>query len=299
MGTLKTKPKSRPKPQPRMNMSIVFLNQAYMNDEDAKISPFDRGFLFAQSVYEVAPIVKGKIGFFKELKTRLANSLNALGITHKSCSIEELEPMFYELISKNKLQEGGLYLQISTGLPGMKRDFPTPKDIAPTIFAYVYPCEVLSLKPEIDVVFLPEIRWQRRDVKTTNLLAQVMTKDLAQAQGADEAFFVERGFITEASSANAYIIKNGVLFTKPLSNEILPGLRRIWVLEIAKSLGLEVREEAFTPQMAKEADECFISAATILLVAVKSIEAVSLPSQKPYFHKLREAMAARLIKECD
>ena len=247
---------------------IVFLNGEFLPKDKAKISVFDRGFIFGDGIYEVVPVMNGvlidKIEFWERFKRSLKEI--ALNFPYKD---SEFESILNELIAKNALKEGGVYMQITRGVAS--RDFAFTKGLQPTIMAFVYAANIQNnefASKGISVVSVPDIRWKRRDIKSISLLAQCYAKEMALNAGADEGFMVENGKVTEATSASAFIIKDKTLITKPFSNEILCGIRRQNILNFAYELGLQVEQRAFTMNDVYEADEVFISAASLPILAV-------------------------------
>lgn len=252
-----------------MNESdIVFLNGEFLPKDKAKISVFDRGFIFGDGIYEVVPVMNGKMVDKIEFWERFKRSLKeiALNFPYKD---SEFESILNELIAKNALKEGGVYMQITRGVAS--RDFAFTKGLQPTIMAFVYAANIQNnefASKGISVVSVPDIRWKRRDIKSISLLAQCYAKEMAVNAGADEGFMVENGKVTEATSASAFIIKDKTLITKPFSNEILPGIRRQNILKFARELNLSVAERAFSMNEVYEADEVFISAASLPILGV-------------------------------
>lgn len=247
---------------------IVFLNGEFLPKDKAKISVFDRGFIFGDGIYEVVPVMNGvlidKIEFWERFKRSLKEI--ALNLPYKD---SEFENILNELIAKNALKEGGVYMQITRGVAS--RDFAFTKGLQPTIMAFVYAANIQNnelASKGISVVSVPDIRWKRRDIKSISLLAQCYAKEIAVNAGADEGFMVENGKVTEATSASAFIIKDKTLITKPFSNEILPGIRRQNILKFARELNLSVAERAFSMNEVYEADEVFISAASLPILGV-------------------------------
>ena len=248
--------------------NIVFLNGEFLPKDKAKISVFDRGFIFGDGIYEVVPVMNGvlvdKIEFWERFKRSLKEI--SLNLPYKD---SEFESILNENIKKNALKEGGVYMQITRGVAS--RDFAFAKGLQPTIMAFVYAANIQNnelASKGISVVSVSDIRWKRRDIKSISLLAQCYAKEMAVNAGADEGFMVENGKVTEATSASAFIIKDKTLITKPFSNEILPGIRRQNILKFARELNLSVAERAFSMNEVYEADEVFISAASLPILGV-------------------------------
>jgi D-alanine transaminase len=251
----------------------VYLNGSWLAEGDANVSIFDRGFLFADAIYEVTGVVGGKLIEYAGHAGRLLRSMAELGI---DCPLdpEQLLETHREIVRRNNLSEGLIYLQISRG--AADRDFSFPKDAKPTLVLFTQAKSVLDnpkVKTGISVALLPDERWGRRDIKTVQLLYPSMAKMKAGELGADDAWLVEDGYVTEGSAATAHIItKQGTLITRGLSNAILHGITRASILDIATSLGIPVEERAFTPAEAKDAAEAFITSATNFVLPVTKID---------------------------
>ena len=243
---------------------IVFVNGIYAKEQDAVISIFDRGFIFGDGIYEVVPVIYRKLIDKDYFLERLERSLFELSIPWP-CTEQDYIEMMETLIDKNKLEEGIVYSQVTRG--PAERDFPFPKTTNPGIIAFTSPMEILNnrdFETGIAVTTTPDIRWKRRDIKSINLLGQVLAKQDAVSQNSKEAWMVENGQITEGASSSAYIVKNSVLITRPLSNAILPGIRRRTILEIAEDANIAIEERAFSVAEAKTADEALISSLSLI-----------------------------------
>lgn len=261
---------------------IVYLNGEWLPEADAKVSIFDRGFLFADAIYEVTGVVGGKLLEYPGHAARLVRSTAELGI-ECPVSAEELLEIHREIVRRNAVDEGLIYLQISRG--AADRDFAFPKDAKPTLTLFTQKKAVLDnpkVATGISVALVPDLRWGRRDIKTVQLLYPSMAKMQAVSQGAGDAWLVEDGFVTEASSATAHIItRDGTLVTRHLSHEILHGITRASVLDIAKAAGIPYEERPFTPQEAYDAAEAFVSSATSFVLPVTAIDGKPVGSGKP------------------
>jgi len=252
---------------------IVYVNGMWCDDDKAYISVFDRGFLFADAIYEVTSVIGGRLIEYAAHMARLHHSLRELDIV---CPLDEqtLLDIHREIVQRNKLDEGLVYVQISRGVAD--RDFAYPANVKPTLIMFSQEKSILE-NPDvhrgISVVTVPDMRWQRRDIKTVQLLYSSMAKMEAKKQGADDVWLVENGVITEGSSNTAYIIKKGgILVTRELSQALLPGVTRRSVLDIARDAGIKVIERCFTLNEAKEAQEAFISSATNFVLPVVKID---------------------------
>ena len=259
----------------------VYLNGQYLPAEQAQVSVFDRGFLFGDGVYEVIPVVRGKLVDEDYSVERLDRSLGALEIAWP-CSREAYLAMLRELIARNALEEGAVYVQVTRGVA--ERDFAYPADTAPSLMAYTSAKALLD-NPVADtgvtVVSVPDLRWQRRDIKSLNLLAQCMAKQEAASRGAFEAWMLEDGLVTEGASSTAYIVRDGCIITRALSNAVLPGIRRRVILELVERHDLSLEQRPFSLQEALAADEAFLSSATTLLLPVVRIDGRPVADGRP------------------
>ena len=256
---------------------IVYLNGKYYKESEAKISIFDRGLLFADSVYEVTAVIDNKLIDFPAHIERLENSLNELEIKN-IFSYDLLLKMHKELVNKNKFsnKEGLIYMQVSRGT--IERDFLIKdKDVTPNIFAFTQEKNLTDVDYKtngLEIITRNDLRWQRKDIKTTQLLFATLIKTEAHKLGADDAWLIDGdGFVNEGTSNNAYIIdKNNNIITRNLSNKLLPGITRKTIIEVAKKLKLSIEERPFTVKEALESNEAFISSASTLIAPVTKID---------------------------
>jgi D-alanine transaminase len=266
-------------------MRTVYLNGEYLPENEAKVSIFDRGFLMADGVYEVTSVLDGKLVDFDGHAVRLDRSLSELGMKNP-ISKEGLLAVHRELVSLNNVVEGGVYLQITRGAPA-DRDFafPDPETTPCTVvlFTQSKPGVTTSAasKSGIKVISIADERWGRRDIKTVQLLYPSMGKMMAKAAGCDDAWMVEDGHVTEGTSNNAYIVKGNKIITRGLSNDILHGITRAAVLRFAKEAQMEVEERPYTIEEAQDADEAFITSATMFVTGVVEIDGVPVGDGKP------------------
>ncbi|MFT4708493.1 MAG: D-alanine transaminase [Ascidiaceihabitans sp.] len=266
-------------------MRTVYLNGEYLPENEAKVSIFDRGFLMADGVYEVTSVLDGKLVDFDGHAVRLDRSLSELGMKNP-ISKEDLLAVHRELVSLNDVVEGGVYLQITRGAPA-DRDFafPDPETTPCTVvlFTQSKPGAMTSAasKNGIKVISIADQRWGRRDIKTVQLLYPSMGKMMAKAAGCDDAWMVEDGHVTEGTSNNAYIVKGNKIITRGLSNDILHGITRAAVLRFAREAQMEVEERPYTIEEAQNADEAFITSATMFVTGVVEIDGVQIGNGKP------------------
>jgi len=277
---------------------IVYVNGEYLPEEDAKISVFDRGFLMADAVYEVTSVIDGKILAFDGHIERLERSLSELDMK-APCTIPELLDIHRELIKRNNVVEGLVYLQVTRGIAD--RDFAYP-DVAPSLVLFTQTKNVVNspmAKTGMKVISIPDIRWGRRDIKTVQLLAPSMGKMAAKAAGCDDAWLVEDGFVTEGTSNNAYIVtQDGTIITRNLGTEILAGITRAAVLRFAAEAQIKIEERPFTIEEAKRAKEAFVTSATTFVGPVIEIDGVQIGDGKvgDIARRLREIYLQESLK---
>lgn len=251
---------------------IVYLNGDFLPANEAKVSVFDRGFLFGDGVYEVVPVVNGVLIDRDYFLERLANSTQQIDLRWP-CEPGELLEIIQELARRNALLEGYVYLQISRGVA--ERDFAYPAGLVPTLMAFIAHHPILDhplAEQGLAVVTVPDLRWKRRDIKSLNLLGQCMAKQQARLQGGYEGWMVEDGFVTEGASSSAFIVRDNTLITRPLTNSILPGIRRRVILEMIEEKRIPVELRPFSVEEALAADEAFLSSATQLVVPITRID---------------------------
>lgn len=278
---------------------IVYVNGEYVAEQDAKISIFDRGFIFGDGVYEVVPVIRGKLVDRQYFIERLGHSLRELQIAWP-CTVNAYIEVMQQLIVRNQLEEGMVYSQVTRGVADGIFNFPPATPVTLVAFTSRMPVlENSAAETGIKVTTFEDLRWKRRDIKSVNLLAQCLAKQDAVSKGAYEGWMVEDGFVTEGSSSTAYIVSNGRVITKPLSNLILPGIRRRTLLEIAEQAGIKVDERPFTIAEALAADEAFISSATTIVTGVVSIDGHQIASGKPgpITMQLRDLYKSRMLLE--
>ncbi|MBT8418903.1 MAG: D-amino-acid transaminase [Silicimonas sp.] len=269
----------------------VYVNGDYLPEEEAKVSIFDRGFLFADGVYEVTSVIGGKLIDFQGHAKRLQRSLGELEMQNP-VSEDELLEIHRELVARNAIEDGLVYLQVTRG--AADRDFAYPEGATPTLVLFTQSKPGLAdsalSKTGIKVISVPDVRWGRRDIKTVQLLYPAMGKMMAKAEGKDDAWMVEDGHVTEGTSNNAYIVKNGSIITRHLGHEILHGITRTAVLRFAREAQMTVEERAFTIEEAKDADEAFVTSASAFVMPVVEIDGVSLGdgTPGPVSRRLRE-----------
>ncbi len=266
-------------------MRTVYVNGEYLPENEARVSVFDRGFLMADGVYEVTSVLDSKLIDFDGHAARLERSLAELDM-RSPISNDDLLEVHRELVRQNEIEEGLVYLQITRGAPA-DRDFafPDPEETPSTIVLFTQSKPGLANSPAaargMKVISIEDIRWGRRDIKTVQLLYPSMGKMMAKKAGADDAWMVQDGHVTEGTSNNAYIVKGNKIITRPRSNDILHGITRAAVLRFAQEAQMEVEERLFTIDEAKDADEAFITSASTFVMPVVEIDGVCLGDGKP------------------
>ena len=272
---------------------IAYVNGAFVPLSEAKVSILDRGFLFADGIYEVAAVLDGKLVDSASHLARLERSVGEIGLALPE-SLARIEELQKELVARNQLDQGMVYLQVTRGAD-KGRDFPFPKgDVRPTLVMFVTAKTIVdapSAKAGIAVITVPDIRWERRDIKSVALLAQVLAKQAAAAAGASEAWMVEDGHVTEGGSSTAFILtRDDVIVTRPNSNAILPGCTRKAGVKLAEERQLKAEERLFTVAEALAAKEAFITSASSFVQPVVSIDGKPVGDGKvgPVATRLRE-----------
>ncbi|MFN4061386.1 MAG: D-amino-acid transaminase [Paracoccus hibiscisoli] len=279
----------------------VYVNGDYLPEDQATVSVFDRGFLMADGVYEVVSVLGGKLIDFEGHMVRLKRSLSELAITNP-LSDDDYLAAHRELVARNDITDGLVYLQVTRGNPG-DRDFAYPSaDTVPTVVMFTQAKPGLADAPAAKtgwkIVSVEDLRWGRRDIKTVQLLYPSMAKMEAKARGADDAWMVQDGAVTEGTSNNAYIVKGNTIITRQLSHDILHGITRAAVLRFAREAQMKVEERAFTIAEAQAADEAFVTSASAFVMPVISIDGtpVGAGTVGPVARRLREIYLEESLK---
>lgn len=277
----------------------VYVNGDYVPESEARISVFDRGFLFADGVYEVTSVLNGKLVDFDGHLRRLHRSLGELKMA-MPCSDGELLEIHRALVEKNAVSEGLVYLQITRG--AADRDFAFPDQATPTLILFTQARSVIDsplAKRGARVITVEDLRWGRRDIKTVQLLYPSMAKMMAKESGVDDAWFVKDGTVTEGTSNNAYIVtQDGTIVTRDLSSDILAGITRAAVLKCARELQMKVEERPFTVEEALKAREAFSTSATGFVCPVVEIDGTAVGDGQPgpVAMRLRQAYIEESLK---
>jgi D-alanine transaminase len=260
---------------------IAYVNGAFVPEADATVSIFDRGFLFADGVYEVIALVDGRFVDDGPHLDRLDRSLAEIQLT-SPLSRAELHAMLLELVQRNAVDEGLMYMQVTRG--AAERDFAFPASSTPTLVAYARSVPVIAHPRAVagaTAIMVPDQRWARRDIKSIALLPQVLAKQAARAAGAFEALMVEDGQLTEGGAATLFMVSNGALVTHALGTEVLPGITRQRVFALAAQHGIAIAERSITTTELLEADELFITAATAFVMPIVRVDGVDIANGAP------------------
>ncbi|NTE66243.1 D-amino-acid transaminase [Agrobacterium tumefaciens] len=251
----------------------IYLNGNFVSEDQATVSVFDRSFLFGDGIYEVVAVVEGKLIDPNQHISRLFRSADAIGLKLPG-NADNFKRIFDRVIEQDKLDEGALYLQVSRG--NADRDFTYADTIQPNVVAFGQRKALTSgerLRAGIRTVTLEDIRWRRRDIKSTSLLAQVLPKQKAKHAGCGEAILYEDKMVTEGASTTVFIVtSDGQLVTRPLSNDVLPSITRRAAIAVAHDLGITVAERIFSLKELKSAREVFLVGSTFFVVPVVDID---------------------------
>jgi len=263
--------------------SIAYVNGTFVLLSEAKVSVLDRGFLFADGIYEVSAVLDGKLVDNDSHLARLERSVGEIKLPLPE-TIERIKQIQRELITRNQLRDGLVYIQVTRGAD-KGRDFAFPKGVKPTLMMFTSVKDIVnaaSAKTGIGVITVPDIRWTRRDIKSVALLAQVLAKQAAAEAGCGEAWMIEDGRVTEGGSSSAFILtQDDVLVTRQNSSSILPGCTRKAVVKLAEERQLRVEERAFTIEEALKAKEAFITSASLFVQPVVKIDDKTVADGKP------------------
>ncbi len=269
---------------------IAYVNGSFVPLAEAKVSILDRGFLFADGIYEVSAVLDGKLVDNASHLARLERSVGEISLALPE-TLSRIVEIQHELIARNELKSGLVYIEVTRGAD-VGRDFAFPKGVKPTLVMFTSVKDIInapSASTGIGVITVPDIRWARRDIKSVALLAQVLAKQAAAEAGAGEAWMIEDGKVTEGGSSSAFILtKDDVLVTRQNSSAILPGCTRKAVVALAEERQLRVEERPFTVEEALAAKEAFITSASSFVQAVITIDGKNVANGRP------GPMAARL-----
>lgn len=263
-------------------LRIAYVNGRYLPLEEATIPIMDRGFLFGDGIYEVTAVLGGNFVDNEPHLARLDRSLAAIGIRNPH-SLDEWVGIQRELVKRNGLNEGVVYIEVTRGT--YEREFTCPQDITPNVVMFTQARTVLAnpaAEKGVAAITVEDQRWARRDIKSTALLAQVLAKFAAKAANVAEAFMVEDGVVTEGASSTVFIVTNaGTLVTRPLSHSVLPGVTRRSVMRLARETGVHIEERLFTRAEMLAANEVFYTSASALVMPVTEVDGERIGGGQP------------------
>jgi D-alanine transaminase len=264
---------------------IAYVNGHYQNLRDAAVNVEDRGYQFADGIYEVCEIIGGKMVDFPRHMARMQRSLRELRIS-EAMPLASLKIVMQEVIRRNRISYGIVYLQISRGVAHRDHGFPSA-DVKPSVVVTAKSLNFAKNQAQaergVKVITTAENRWPRVDIKTVGLLPNVLARQEARDKGAYEAWYVDAdGFITEGASCNAWIVtKDGKVVTRTAERGILAGITRAVLLDVLEALQLKLEERNFTPQEAYDAAEAFVSSASQIVMPVISIDGKAIGDGRP------------------
>jgi D-alanine transaminase len=284
-------------------MDIVFLNGEYVPRDRAVVSADDRGFVFGDGVYEVTPVYGGRALRMGPRLDRLRGGLAAVRIEYETAGIESI---YAELLSRNGLSNvptAVVYFQVTRGVAKRTHAFPPPGTL-PTVYAYANPLprpHHSEWEAGTKAATVPDTRWGRVDIKTVQLLPNVLAQEAARRAGADEAILIRDGIALEGARSNLFVVLDGVVRTHPPSNQILSGISRQLVLEIARGRGYDVHERATPFERLGEASEVFLTGSTTDVLPIVSIDGIAVGDGRvgPVARDLRDGFLSAIAEECE
>lgn len=258
---------------PNQSGRVVYLNGEFLPEGEARLSIFDRGFLFGDGIYEVTAVLDGKLVDSPLHMARLERSAREIDVP-LPVRVDEIVEIERRLVSENNLSEGVIYLQLTRGAED--RNFLSSDDLKATLLLFTQAKtleNVPAAEKGVSIKTVPDQRWARRDIKSVCLLPQVMAKRLAKAEGCDEAWMIEDGFVTEGASSTAYIVTtDGRIITRGNSHATLPGCTRLAVVELASEQGLRIEERPFSLEEVLNASEACLTSASNFVVPITRVD---------------------------
>lgn len=284
---------------------IAYVNGAFVPEAEAVVSIFDRGFLFADGVYEVIAVIDGAFVDDGPHLDRLERSLREIQLS-LPLPRADFHAHLRELIAKNGITEGLVYLQVTRG--PAERDFAFPANPTPTVIAYTRPLAVIAhprATAGATAITVPDQRWARRDIKSVALLPQVLAKQAARAADAFEALMVEGDHFSEGGASTLFMVRHGALVTHALGTQVLPGITRERVFDLARARGIAIEERSIAVTELASADELFITAATAFVMPIVQVNGSAIGSGAPgpittalrqgYIDSVRHGAAAQAV----
>ncbi|MBS3650210.1 D-amino-acid transaminase [Pseudaminobacter sp. 19-2017] len=261
---------------------IAYVNGEFVPIEEARVSILDRGFLFADGIYEVTAVLDGRLVDNDSHLARLERSCREIRLP-LPLSTDQIEAVQKELVERNNLRNGMVYLQVTRGTA--ERNFLFPKDVTPTLVMFTQEKDIAnapSSREGISVACVDDIRWGRRDIKSVALLAQVLAKQIAAEAGCDEAWMIEDGYVTEGGSSTAFIItEHGALVTRSDSSAVLPGCTAKATLQLVAEMNLTIERRPFTVDEALQAREAFMTSASTFVQPIVRIDGRPVADGRP------------------
>jgi len=254
-------------------MSIVYLNGAYLPLEDARISVLDRGFLFADGVYEVIPAYGGHLLRLQEHLQRLQSNLDAIRMDNPM-SHSEWQAILQRLLDENAGEDQSIYLQVTRGVAAT-RNHAFPEVVTPTVFVMATQLSKVDkeqLRPGVSAITLDDIRWKACNVKSISLLGNILLRQQAHDKNAAEAILINDGKAVEGAASNVFIVRDGVLITPPTSHCLLPGITRDLILELARNNQMPCEERDISAQELATADEVWLTSSTREIMPVIELD---------------------------
>lgn len=253
-------------------MTKVLINEKLVDEQDANVPYNDRGYVFGDGIYEYIRVYNNNVFTAREHFERLLRSAKEIGLELKY-NVDELTELIQELLSTNSIVNGGVYIQVTRGAAPRDHAFPTPS-VEANIMAFTksYDRPYKLLEEGINAITTEDIRWLRCDIKSLNLLGNVLAKEYATKYNAQEAIQHRGDIVTEGSSSNVYAIKDGEIYTHPVNNYILNGITRMVIKSVAEDKGIPFNEEVFTLDFLKDADEIIVSSTSIEVMPVVKLD---------------------------
>ncbi|AXI08653.1 D-amino-acid transaminase [Oceanobacillus zhaokaii] len=265
-----------------MSVYPIIMTQSKFIHQDHLSYPFEeRGLQFGDGIYEVIRIYNGKYYLFEEHVDRLFRSAAAIKI-NLPFSKDELSNLLLQLLDKNKMKTNGkVYMQVTRG--SAPRDHVFPIDVLPNIYAYIedLPRKLENLRNGVNAITERDIRWENCYIKSLNLLPNVLAKQAAKENGCYEAILHKDGLVTECSSSNVYLVKDGEIYTHPTTNNILYGCVRMAIERFARELNIPFHEDGFTVEDIGMADELFLSSSTSEIMPIVKVDNTQISNGKP------------------
>lgn len=279
----------------------VIWNSQLVDREDVRIDPEDRGYQFGDGIYEVVRAYNGTYFCLDDHVDRLFRSAEEIEMSIPQ-SKDEVKELMKQILKENDIDTGNLYMQVTRGIASPRNHSYPDGEILPTVTGTttIVPRDANKIETGIQAVIEEDIRWLRCDIKSISLLGNIMLKHEAHKQNVEEAILHRDGVVTECSSSNVAIVKDGVIYTHPDGNLILPGVtKKVW-LECAEELEIPVKQEPFTLEDLKQAEEVFISSTTVEVTPVTAIDGETVGEGKrgEITEKLSEAYKEKIEEEC-